>query len=538
MQVLDKDFKEFILDAGLLSRKELEAAEREAEERDVSLTDILARRGALSEDELRRAKAFVLGVPFVDLKNEKLTLAALSAIPEPLSRLHQAVVFRTTPEMLELAMLDIESLEAIEEILKVRRERIMPRLTDGASMKQALQAYQKYLQGSYGEAIQQAAHTLKTASAKIADTTREDSLRIHAKHEALSNLTDNLLSHALSQGATDVHIEPREDNTLVRYRLSGKLHDAMVLPAHAAALVSLRLKHLGNLSLSERTLPQDGSFALESEGGKAALRFSTLPTHFGEKTSIKVFRHGTSGFMLEGLGLSGRNLEEVHEALRERKGLILVSGPKGSGKTTTLYTLLDILNTSERNIETIEEKIEYRMNGVNQSEVREDTGFTALRGLKAILEQDADVIMIGELTDELAPTALLAAKTHLVIAGVSGSTRLYSDAARLIINQRLVKRLGADKERYYLNKDEIKSLGQIISLEPMLETLKREHVVDKKATWFSVPFWKAKSRIKEIGAQYTGIFEVAGGEKLIEDGMIKAARGVTTIEEVIRAISR
>src|SRR6185312_7672510 len=401
------------------------------------------------------------------------------------------------------------------------------------SMKHALLSYQKYLQGSYGEAIQQAAHTLKSLSAKITDATREETLRTHAKHDALANLTDNLLSHALTQGATDVHIEPKEDSTLVRYRLSGKLHDAMVLPAHAAGLVSLRLKHLGNLPLTEKTLPQDGSFALESEGRKAGIRFSTLPTHFGEKISLKVLKHGVSGFMLEGLGLSGRNLDEVHEALREKKGLILVSGPKGSGKTTTLYTLLDMLNTPERNIETVEERIEYRMNGINQAEVREESGFTALRGLKGILSQDADVIMIGELTDELAETALLAAKTHLVIAGITGSTRLYSDSARLIINQRLVKRLGTEKERYYLNKDEIKSLGQLVALEPMLELLKKENVVGKKAAWFDVPFWKSKSRVKDIGVQHIGLFEVSGGETMIQDGITKAVRGLVSLEDVV-----
>lgn len=538
MKVLDTDFKEFILDAGLISRKDIEAAEREAEERQTTLEDIIEKRGTLSADELRRAKAFILGVPFVDLKNERFTPSVLSIIPEPLARLYQAIAFRTTTEAIELAMLDIANLEALEDVLKYRQEKILPRLTDNESMKHALLAYQKYLQGFYGEAIQQSAHALKTVSTKIADETREEMLRTHAKHDSLSRLTDSLLSHALTQGASDIHIEPREENTLVRYRLSGKLHDAMVLPPHAAGLVALRLKHLGNLPLSEKTLPQEGSFALESEGRKAAIRFSTLPTHFGEKLSLKIFKHGPAGFMLEGLGLAGRNLEEVHQALRERKGLILVSGLKSAGRTTTLYTLLDILNTPDKNIETIEEKVEYRMSGINQAEVREEMGFTALKGLKGILKQDADIIMIGELTDELAPTALLAAKTHLVIAGVTGSTRLYSDKARLIINQRLVKKLGSDKERYYLNKDEIKSLGQLAALDSMLEILKQEGVVDKKITWGAVPFWKSKSKIKDSKASNVGLFEVSGGETLIQDGLIKAARGIVSIEEVVRAIMK
>ena len=536
MRVLDTDFKEFILDAGLLSRKDIEAAEREAEERQTTLAEIVERKGILSLDEIRRAQAFILGIPFVDLKNERLTLSDLSALPEPLARLHQAVVFRTTPNILELAMLNAETLEAIENILKTRSEKILPRLTDNESMKQALLAYQKYLEASYGESIQQSAHTLKSVSGKMAGTDEEESLRTYAEHEALVGLTDNLLSHALTQGATDVHIEPREENTLVRYRLSGKLHDAMVIPSHTAPLLALRLKRLGNLPLGEKMLPQEGGFALESEGRKAAIRFSTLPTHFGEKVNLKVFRHGTSGFMLEGLGLTGNNLEAAHQALHEKRGLILVSGPKGSGKTTTLYTLIDLLNTSDKNIETIEERVEYRMNGVNQAEVREKEGFTALRGLKAILKQDADVIMIGELTEELAPIALLASKTHLVIAGITGSTRLYSDTAKLIINQRLVKRLG-ERERYFLNKDEVKSLGQLVSLEPMLEMLKKENIVDKKAGWLDVPFWKPKSRAK-VSGEHIGVFEVSGGETLIQDGIIKAARGLVSIEDAVHAIMK
>jgi type IV pilus assembly protein PilB len=538
MRVLDTEFKEFILDAGLLSRQSLEAAEREATEREISLEEVLERQGELSVDELRRARAHILGVPFVDLKNERINPLILSIIPEPLSRLHQVVMFRGSPDTLEAAMLDLESIKALEYVLKARKEKVLLRLTDNESMKQALVAYQKYLQELFGDVIQQSAHTLKSTSTKISEETKEESLRVHAEHESLAQMTDSILWHALLQGATDVHIEPREEGTAVRYRLGTELHDAMILPPHTAALLALRLKHLGNVSIAEKILPQEGSFAVESEGRKANIHFSTLPTHFGEKVSVRVFKHGASGFTLEGLGLSGSNLETVHQALREKNGLIVVSGLKGSGKTTTLYTFLDMLNTPEKNIETIENSIEFRMNGVNQAEVREKEGFTALRGLKAILRQDADVIMIGELINELAPIAVAAAKTHLVIAGVTGNTRAYSDTASLVLNQRLVKRLGVEKEKYFLNKDEIKSLGQLVSLDEMLDILKRENLVDKKATWGQVPFWKLKSRVKNTDSGNIALFEVSDGETLIQDGIIKAAQGLVSIEEVVRAIMK
>ena len=353
MRIEQKQLKEFILDSGLVSRADLERAQEEATATKADIGAVLVGKGLITDDEMRRLEAYVLGVPFVELKDEKIPFETLSLIPEPIARNHNIVAFKQTEGGLEVAMLDTEDLEAIDFIRKKTRLRILPRLTDVESIKRALMQYQRSLKAEFGDLIEKETGSLKPIAEGGEKEVSESDLKKLAEDLPVVRIVDALLKHAITQDASDIHIEPQENELLVRYRIDGILHDAMTLPKTAAASVTARIKVLSSMKLDEKRLPQDGRFKLDADGQKVSFRVSTLPTYFGEKTVMRLLREGGAGFTLEGLGFHGDGLEALHEAIKETTGLILTTGPTGSGKTTTLYTVLDLLNTPGVNISTI-----------------------------------------------------------------------------------------------------------------------------------------------------------------------------------------
>lgn len=583
MHIDESQLENFILDSGLISKKEFEAVKKVAAEDNLGIGKALVSRGLLSADDLRRAEAYILGIPFVDLKNQKMDFAVLSLIPEPIARNHNIVAFKKTQDSLEVAMLDTEDLTAIDFVKKKVGLKILPRLTDEESMKWALLSYQKTLKAEFGEIIQKEATSMKMVSDKLGDTPEAaESLKKLAEDIPVVRIVDTLLKHAILQGASDIHIEPEESQVLVRYRIDGILRDAMVLPKNTAAGITARIKVLSSLKLDEKRLPQDGRFKIDAEGEKVSFRVSTLPSYYGEKTVMRLLRENASGFTLEGLGFHGEGLEHVHKAMKLTTGMILATGPTGSGKTTTLYTMLDILNTPDVNISTIEDPVEYQMNRINQTQVRPEIGFSFANGLRTLVRQDPDIIMVGEIRDnETAALAVNASLTgHLVLStlhtnSAAGSMPRLLDmkvepfllvsTLNVIIAQRLVRRLAANKTKYFLSKEELTSLGNVISLDRMLDILQKEKVVDSKAKWDKIPFWKptpgndsedgyasrigihevlkVTPTIKDLimkGATAAVIEEQAKSEgmmTMIEDGIFKAVQGFTTIEEVLRVVS-
>ena len=349
MHIEEKQLKDFILDSGLVSRADLTLAEKEGLEKGVSLGKVLVSKGKLSEDDLRRMQAYILGIPFVDLKGEKLPFEVLSLIPEPIARNHNIVAFKKTDSSLEVAMLDTEDLTAIDFIKKKVGLRILPRLTDADSVKSAILQYQKSLKAEFGDLIAKEVSSLELNPLKRSEgdeneviTTTED-LKKMADDVPVVRIVDTLLKHAILQNASDIHIEPQELELLVRYRIDGLLHDAMLLPKNVGASIAARIKVLAMLKLDEKRLPQDGRFKIDMNGEKVSFRVSTLPTYYGEKTVMRLLRENVSGFTLESLGFHGVGLERIHRAVQSTTGMILATGPTGSGKTTTLYTILDIL---------------------------------------------------------------------------------------------------------------------------------------------------------------------------------------------------
>lgn len=583
MYIENEKLKSFLLDSNLISKDEVANAEKDIEKNPTSYSNIgefFVTAGKIKEDDLRRVQAYILGIPFIDIGAEKIPYEILTIIPEPIARNHNIIAFKKSGTDLEVAMIDTDDLNAIDFIKKKSGLRILPRLTSTGSMKQALLNYQKSLKADLGDIIKTQMGDLKVLE-ETDKLESEADLKKIAEDVPVVKIVDTLLKHAILQGASDIHIEPLENQVVVRYRIDGILHDAMTLPKKSALSITARIKVLSSLKLDEKRLPQDGRFKIELDGEKVSFRVSILPIYYGEKTVMRVLREGGGHFNLESLGFHGTGLEALHSSLKQKTGLILTTGPTGSGKSTTLYTLLDILNTPDVNISTIEDPVEYQMKRVNQTQVKPEIGFTFADGLRSLVRQDPDIIMVGEIRDkDTASLAINAALTgHLVLStlhtnSAAGTIPRLSDMGaepfllvstlRAIIAQRLVRKLTAKKEKYLLTESAVASLRKSVDLDKVLDVLKEEKIVDKKATWTTIPFYKPKITQESDGyAGRVGIYEVLrvsdtirnmiiegkptedidkqakkeGMLSMIEDGIYKAVTGITTIEEVLRVVS-
>jgi type IV pilus assembly protein PilB len=586
MFIAPDQLKKYITDSGLVSPEDIKVAETEAIEKKKDLGETLVNQGKISEDDFRRMQSHILGIPFVDLKHQKLEFEVLSLIPEPIARNHNIVAFSKKSEgkeggSLEVAMLDTDDLGAIDFIKKKTGLKILPRLTNTESMKSALIQYQKSLKADFGDIIQQEAASLKVSVEETGDDVSGDDLKKLAEDLPVVRILDTLLKHAVLQEASDIHIEQMEFEVIVRYRIDGMLHDAMILPKMAGPSLIARLKVLSNLKLDEKRLPQDGRFRIELNNEKISFRVSILPTYFGEKVVMRLLRESVSGFTLEKLGFHGRNLEILHEATKLAEGMVLTTGPTGSGKTTTLYTLLDIVNTPDVNISTVEDPVEYQMKRVNQTQIRSEIGLTFAAGLRSLLRQDPDVIMVGEIRDnETASLGINASLTgHLVFSTLHTNSAagaiprlidmkcepfLLVSTLKIVIAQRLVRRLSPAKEKYFLTDVELADIKKKIDMDKVLANLKEENIVGPKDDWKTIPFYRPKPdaenedgyhgrigihevlkvspAIKELIMKGTADDIEAQAKKegmltMIEDGIFEAVKGNTSVEEILRVVS-
>lgn len=574
MYIEEDKLKEFIADSGLVSKEDLEKALSKTKDSGMGLGDILVSEGKIGEDDLKRVQAYILGIPFIDAGSGKIPFKTLSIIPEPIARKHNIVAYKQEDGTLEVAMLDTDDLSAIEFIRKKTGFKILPRLTSTDSLKKALIQYQKSLKADFGDLIKE-----QTAELKDMPEGGEDLEKVAADLPVI-RIVDTLLKHAILQGASDIHIEPAESELIIRYRVDGILHDAMTLPKNAAAAITARVKVLANLKLDEKRLPQDGRFKIDLDDEKVSFRVSILPVYYGEKTVMRILREGGGNFNLESLGFHGEGLEKIHRALKQKTGMILTTGPTGSGKSTTLYTLLDLLNTPDVNISTIEDPIEYQMKRVNQTQVKPDIGFSFSEGLRSLVRQDPDIIMVGEIRDgETAALGVNAALTgHLVLSTLHTNSAagtiprlvemgvepfLLVSTLRVIIAQRLVRRL-EKKEKYFMKKAGLDQLKKNANLDLVMDALVEGGIVKEGTPWGKIPFYKpvvtegddgysGRSGIHEIlnmtdtirnlimeGSTAEKIDAQAKSEgmlSMLEDGIYKAASGITSIEEVFRVVS-
>jgi type IV pilus assembly protein PilB len=580
MAIENQQLKSFIEDANLVKKEDLERAYQEAEKEHKELENVLLAEELINPNQLAQLQAYIKGIPFVDLTGEKVDPDILKIIPEPIARKHSIVAYKKQESTLEVAMLNPQDIQTIDFIRKKTDLRILPRLTTKESIQHVLKQYEASLEAEFQNLIEDGQ---KAAVEKVegeGGPVKKQDLKKAAEELPIIRIVDSILRRAISQRASDIHIEPEERDVVIRFRIDGILHDAMTLPLQVRDGVVARVKVLSALRLDEHRLPQDGRFTIKTSELKVSFRVSILPVFDGEKVVMRLLPEDAKGFTLEELGFWGDGMERIQEAIRKPTGMLLATGPTGSGKTTTLYTLLDILNTPQVNISTIEDPIEYRIPRVNQTQVKPAIGFTFANGLRSLVRQDPDILMVGEIRDsETAHLAINAALTgHLVLSTLHTNSAaatlprliemgqepfLIASTVNLIEAQRLVRRLCPDtREKYRINKKELATLSKEVNLEETLTMMKQEKVVGPKATWETIDFYKAKpsddcpdgyqgrigihevlavtDSIKQLineNAPASRIDEQARAEGMVtmlQDGIVKAVQGITTLEEVFR----
>ena len=581
MNVDPKKLEQFILDAGLVSKDNFEKAKKESEETKKKVGDVLISKNLISEKELVKIEAYLLGITFINLEDEIITPNVLRIIPESIARAHNIVAFNKKENSLEVAMLDPEDLRTLDFVKKIAPTyKILARLTTPQGIKNALAQYQETLETEFGDIMKGETGGIRHIKEEKATGGKEE-LAKAAEEVSIIRVVDALLKHAILQRASDVHIEPLEKSVVVRYRIDGILHDVMSLPISTASGIVARIKVLSNLKLDEHRLPQDGRFKIETEDFKYSIRVSVLPVLNGEKIVMRLLAEDTKVYTLEGLGFSGLGLEKIRNGLMKTTGMVLITGPTGSGKTTTLYAMMEILNTASINISTIEDPVEYRMPRINQTQVNDKIDLTFASGLRALVRQDPNVIMVGEIRDrETSDLAVNAALTgHLVLSTLHTTEAagaiprlvdmgtepfLLSSTLNVIIGQRLVRKFFGEKEKYKLKPADLENLGKYCDLGRMTALLKEEKILKSKETIKDLELYRPKpSQDSPSGYKgRMGIFEVLsvnetvknlinqkastteiskqaikdGMRTMAEDGFIKAAMGLTSIEEVLRVI--
>jgi len=580
MRVEPQQLKNFLLDANLVKEDQFDESLKMSRETEQKIGDVLVSRGFIKHEELAKLEAYILGIPFVNLEKEKIDIEALKIIPEPIARTHNIVSFKKRGNTLEVAMLDPDDLGTIDFIKRKANLKILPRLTTIESIKNVLRQYHQSLEAEFGSIIRKEAGAIKALrEEENAPETAE--LEKVAEEVPIIKIVDTLLKHAILQRASDIHIEPFEKEVMVRYRIDGILREAMILPKNVLTGIVARIKVLSNLKLDEHRLPQDGRFKAETEDYKYSIRVSILPVFEGEKVVMRLLAENTGALTLEELGLRGEALEEIRINLRKPVGMILITGPTGCGKTTSLYAMVEILNTPEVNISSVEDPVEYRIPRVNQTQINPKIGLTFASGLRSLVRQDPDIIMVGEIRDEeTVGLAINAALTgHLVLSTIHTNTAagaiprlidmkaepfLISSTLSVILAQRLVRRLTDDKMAYKLKPVELKEMKKYCNLDRIMQILKQEKIVKENDDWGDINFYRPKIS-KERPEGYrgrVGIYEVLpvtpsikemivkqatadqiqdqarneGMITMIEDGFIKAVQGQTSIEEILRVI--
>jgi len=536
----------------------------------------------VTEDQLLEAKSEMLHVPSIDLRNEEIKQDVLALVPEPIAHRHKVISFAKTKSELSLGMVDPTDIQTKEFIHKKTGLDIKAFLIGPSSLKFGLGKYHSNLEGEMKTLVKEDSLGLTATPDKQTAAPDEKGLKNLAEEIPVIRVVDTLLEYAVFEKASDIHIEPQENSVAVRYRIDGILHDVMTLPKVIQAAIVARIKVLSNLQIDEHRLPQDGRFKIEKDGYKFSLRVSTIPVFDGEKVVMRLLDESTKAMTLEALGFLPSQLNVVQRNIKKPHGMFLVTGPTGSGKSTTLYAVLTILNNKTVNISTIEDPVEYRIPGANQMQTNAKIGLTFAMGLRALLRQDPNIIMIGEIRDkETAEEAVHAAMTgHIVLSTLHTNSAaaaparlldigiepyLITSTTNAVMGQRLVRVLCPDcKEKVKLDEVALANIASSFNQEKIIEVLTREKLISGGAKKLAdLDFFHGKgcskcnntgyksrigiheimeiteavadSILKRDSAQDTeAIAEKEGMILMWEDGFIKAVQGITTVDEVLR----
>ncbi len=560
MQLPVETLKKIIVGSGFVSEADFDDAAKTAAELNKQIVDILIFRGAINEDTVGKLISEHYGIPFANIKKVNIEPEILSLIPEKMARIYRIVPFGKEDKKLKLAMENPEDFEALEFAKRHTGLEIDQYYAIRDDMVKALGQYKKGIKEDFEKIISENIKKIVGGEAE------EEDLVKAAEKVPVVKILDTIFSYAISEKASDIHIETQEKEVVIRFRIDGVLRDIVKFPRGIEPAIVARIKILSNLKIDEHRVPQDGRYKFILDDDVISLRISIIPGFYGENVVMRLLAETNRPLSLEELGLIGHNLELIRENITRPHGMILVTGPTGSGKTTTLYSILNILNTIEVKICTIEDPIEYGISRVTQIQVNTKTGVEFATGLRALLRHDPDIIMVGEIRDnETAEIAIHSALTgHLVLSTLHTNTAagaiprfldmgsedfLLASTVNVIIAQRLVRKICS---------------GCIIKYTPE-EAIRKKLSKDLGITLEDQKFYKGQGCSQCNHKGYTGrigIYEalsvnekirnlitqratsdviqrqaVADGMiTMLQDGLDKVSSGLTTIEEVIRVV--
>ncbi|EKD62444.1 MAG: hypothetical protein ACD_52C00164G0001 [uncultured bacterium] len=521
------------------------------------LGDILLKKDLIADENLGKVIADTIKIPFVNLSKEAIADDLLIVVPEILARNKKLIAFGRDNGGLKLAMANPADRELVDFIAKKTGENITVYFATDRDLENAMRFYQKEMQKTFNDLLAEQVEVAGKSAAKEAP---------------VSKIVDLLIEYAYQNKASDIHIEPEEKQSLVRFRIDGILHDVLRLPIDLHSQLVSRIKVLSKLRTDEHMSAQDGKLQVKLELEKLDIRVSIIPIIGGEKAVLRLLSSSSRQFSLNNLGMLDSDIKKVKEGFLKPFGMVLSTGPTGSGKTTTIYSILKIINSREKNIATIEDPVEYDIEGINQIQVNPKTNLTFADGLRSILRQDPDVIFVGEIRDfETAGIAVNAAMTgHLVLSTLhtnNASTALprlidmkvepflVASTVNAIIGQRLIRKI-CEKCRY----------STVVKLEALSKMFSQELIGKLVVGKGDLRIYQGKGCPVCHGTGYSGrvgIFELLvmsntirqlittkasadqinqqaikeGMTTMLEDGLNKVKQGITTVDEVLRATS-
>lgn len=589
MRISDKLLVKLLTQDGQISADQLAPLQEEALANERALKDLVYEHKLIDEKALTQLYATYSGLKYIEIVPQDIPSDALNTIPERIAQQYQAIVFKIDEDgTVHLAMDDPDDVQAISFIEKEVGPKTEIYIATSSNIAECLDAYR----GDVNEELKE-----------VIDIQREDTTEQVvsesdvAEDSPIAQTVNLLLEYAIRSHASDIHIEPREEFVQVRYRIDGVLKEVNRLPRNVLGALVSRIKILSNLKIDERRVPQDGRFKIKVAGKQYALRVSTLPITDGEKVVMRILDESNRAVSLKQLGYWGNSLRIINEAIIQPNGMVLVTGPTGSGKSTSLFSILSKLNTPDVNISTIEDPVEYKIPGVNQTQTNAKAGMTFASGLRALLRQDPNIIMVGEIRDgETANLGVQAALTgHLVFSTLHTNNAatclprlldmeiepfLIASTVKAVVGQRLVRRLcGACRQSYQPDQQEVDTITKLFNLnesQSFADIHKLELEAIDQEVGGDTPHGTSEQTIVQLfrpspdGCNECnstgfkgriGIYEVLGNSVAIQklivanatstdiqdlaikegmntmltDGLVKALRGNTTVEEVLRA---
>lgn len=559
-----KSIEDVLLKQKLITEEQANQIKLEIASTGMAEETVVRNSGLVSEEEIVKAKAEIINVPYVNISQKSIAVDTLSKIPEGVARRYNLIPFELAGDELYVAMADPLDLQVIAFLEAKTGYQIKPYIGLPETITKAVEEqYSTSIDTEVRAALKEAQTETQQIEETISDLNRvEDVIR----DAPVARIVSTILEYAVKSRASDVHIEPGEENTRVRYRIDGVLQERVFLPLKVTDAVVSRIKILSNLKIDEKRIPQDGRFQIKVAEQEIDLRVSTLPTSWGEKVVLRLLRRGGGVPTFADLGLRGKALKVFEENLVRPHGIILITGPTGSGKSTTISSALTRLNVPRVNIVTLEDPVEYRIAGVNQVQINPQAGLTFASGLRSILRQDPNIIMVGEIRDmETAELAVQAALTgHLVLStlhtnSASGALPrlldmkiepfLIASTVDIVIAQRLCRRVCPKcKKRYAVPSEVLKEIRhELGSLWPKKEPVIYKGIgcseCNKTGYTGRIGIYEVLSVSEKIGQlilerQPADIIEkqavLEGMLKMKQDGYLKVMDGITTFEEVLR----